>query len=170
MHVGMMGELEELVQQLDELLNSPIVDEDDALEVAIVAGLAARLGATAADLVAAVAWRDGIGADLLAEMWEQVDLEVHVEAVDACTGGGLTDEQVEDAIYEVDEVVAAAVWCGRIDRVQDAAREVASIVRGVPDVFEPVAADGRLLASTRAVGEHLFLYDYWLALADIPAG
>lgn len=168
MHVGMMGELEELVQQLDELLNSPIVDEDDALEVAIVAGLAARLGASQGDLVSARAWRDGDGADLLAEMWEQVDLEPLVEAVDDCTGGGRSDEQVEDAIYEIDEVIAAAVWCGQKERVQPAAREVARIVRGVPDVFEPVAADGRILAATRAVGEHLFLYDYWLALADIP--
>lgn len=167
MHVGMSKELDALVEQLDELLNSPIVDEDDALEVAIVAGLAAREGAAPEALVAAVAWREGPGADLLSEMWEQVDLAPLVEAVDDCTGGGHSDEEIEEALYDVDEVIAAAVWCGQADRVRGAARELATIIRGVPDVFEPLAHEGRQMAASQAVGQELFLYDYWMALADV---
>lgn len=162
----MAKELEVLVSQLDELLNSPIVDEDDALEVAIVAGLAARLGATPSDLAEARLWRDGAGADLLASMWEQVDLGPLLEEVDDCTGGGRDDEQVEEAVYDVDDVIAAAIWCGRTDVVRGAARELAGIIRGVPDVFEALADEARQMAASREVAEHLGLYDYWLALAD----
>lgn len=162
----MQRELDVLIEQLDELLGGPILDEDDALEVAIVAGLAARLGAEPSTLADAVAWRDGPGAELLDSMWEQVDLEPLVEAVDAVTGGGRTEEEVEEAVYDVDDVVAAAVWCERTATVRAAARELASIVRGVPDVFSSISPIAGAVAATPSVAEHLGLYDYWLALSD----
>ncbi len=165
----MQRELDVLVEQLDELLGAPIVDEDDALEVAIVAGLAARLGADPSTLVGAVAWRDGPGADLLDEMWQQVDLEPLVEAVDAVTGGGIEDEAVEEVVYDVDDVIAAAVWCDRRATVRGAARELASIVRGIPDVFASISPIAGAMAATPAVAEDLGLYDYWLALSDAAA-
>ena len=162
----MKRELEVLVEQLEELLISPIVDEDDALEVAIVAGLAYRLGAEPAQLAGANAWRDGAGADLLASTWEQIDLEPLVQAVDDCTGGGRSEVEVEEAVYDVDDVIAAAVWGGQGDLVRGPARELAQIIRGVPDVFTPVSEIAGQMAATPAVAEHLGLYDYWLALAD----
>ncbi len=162
----MHRELAQLLEQLDELLNEPLVDEDDALELAIVAGLAYRLGASAADLQGATAWREGPGEDLLDEMWEQVDLDPLLEAVDACTEGGMSDEEVEDAVYDVDDVIAAAVWAGRIELVRPAARQMASIVRSVPDVFAPVGEIASQMAALPTVAEHLGLYEYWLALAD----
>ena len=162
----MNDELQELIKQLDELLANPIVDADDALEVATVAGLAYRLGASTSELADAVAWREGPGADLLEEMWVQVDLDPLLEAVDECTGGGRTEEQVEEAVYDVDDVVAAAVWCSRIELVRKAARELAGLVREVPDVFTDVAEIAGKMAGLPRVAEHLALYDYWLALAD----
>ena len=61
------SELEVVLGQLDELLVQGAVDEDDALEIAALAGLAERLGADRAQLVDAIAWRRGpVGADLLA--------------------------------------------------------------------------------------------------------
>lgn len=162
----MQQELDVLVEQLDELLGSPIVDPDDALEVAIVAGLAHRLGAPPATLADAIAWRDGDGADLLEETWLQVDLEPLLEEVEACTGGGRTDEQVEEALFEVDDVIAAALWCGRRDVARDACRQLASTVREVPDVFASLSDLGSQLARLPAVADDLGLYDYWFAVAD----
>jgi len=162
----MQQELDVLVEQLDELLGEPAVDADDALEIATVAGLAARLGASESQLAEADGWRTGQGEDLLDEMWEQVDLEPLLEAVDACTGGGLGDDAIEDAVFDVDDVIAAAVWCGRIEVVRSGAQELSRIVRGVPDVFVGVTPMAAQMAALPAVAEHIGLYDYLLALAD----
>ena len=159
-------ELDVLLEQLDEVLGEPIVDPDDALEVAILAGLAARLGAPPDALAAAVAWRDGDGRELVAETFDQVDLEPLLEELDACTGGGMTDEEVEEALFDVDDVVAAAIWCNRTAAVRAGARKAAEIVRQIPDPFAPLADLAVQMAKLRAVAEHLDLYDYWLAVAD----
>ncbi|MEZ4235061.1 MAG: hypothetical protein R3F59_02640 [Myxococcota bacterium] len=162
-------ELEVLIEQLDELLGSPIVEPDDALELATVAGLAARLGAGSDVLGDAIAWRDGDGRELLEEAWTLLDLEPLVEAVDACTGGGLSDDDVEEAVCDLDDIVAAAVWCGKRSAVKAAARRAAEIVREIPDPFAPLAQMAGLIAALPATAEDLGLYDYWLAVADARA-
>ncbi len=162
----MSQELDVLLLQLDELLGEPIVAVDDALEVAICAGLAHRLGAPEAQLVTAVAWRDSDGAELLAEMWTQVDLAPLVEEVDACTGGGLTAEQIEEAVFEIDDVIAAALWCGQREAVRESCRQLSAVVRSVPDVFADLADFAAQLAKLPTVAEDLGLYDYWLTIAD----
>jgi len=164
----MKQELDVLVEQLDELLGEPILDPDDALEVAIVAGLAHRLSASPEVMRDAVAWRDGAGKELLGETWDQVDLEPLLEALDACTGGDMTDEQIEEALYDVDDVIAAAIWCGRPGAVKSAARRAASIIREIPDPFASLADLAIQLARLPSVAENLDLYDYWLAVADAP--
>ncbi|MEQ1506001.1 MAG: hypothetical protein ABMB14_27465 [Myxococcota bacterium] len=162
----MKQELDVLVEQLDELLAEPIVDADDALEVAIVAGLAARLGGSPDALRDAVVWRDGLGRELLAETWAQVDLEPLLEELDACAGGGMTDEQIEEALFDVDDVIAAAIWCDAEAAVRDAARRASAIVRLVPDPFASLSDLAVQLARMPSIAMHLDLYDYWLAVAD----
>src|SRR5687768_5776770 len=162
----MKQELDVLVEQLDEVLGEPILDPDDALEVAILAGLADRYGAPPDALAAAVAWRDGDGRELVAETFDQIDLDPLLEELDACTGGGMTDEEVEEALFDVDDIVAAAIWCGRAAAVREGARRAAEIVRQIPDPFAPLADLAVTMARLRAVAEHLDLYDYWLAVAD----
>lgn len=162
----MQQELDVLIEQLDELVSSPIVDPDDALELAIVAGLAARLSAPPDALAAAVAWRDGAGRELLAETWRQVDPEPLLEELDGLAGVGATDEQVEEAVYDFDDLVAAAIWCGRSAQIRAAARRAAEIVREVPDPFASLAVEAAQHARLATVAEHLELYDYWLAIAD----
>lgn len=164
----MKQELDVLLEQLDELLADPILDADDALEVAIVAGLAARLSAAPERMKDAVEWRDGAGKELLDETWDQVDLEPLLEALDACTGGDMTDEQVEEALYDVDDVIAAAIWCRRHSVVKSAARRASAIIREIPDPFAPLAADAVGLLPLPEVAADLDLYDYWLAVADAP--
>jgi len=165
----MQHELDVLVDQLDELLGEPIVDEDDALEVATVAGLAARLGALPEQLAAAVAWRDGDGRDLVHALWEAVDAEPLLEELDACTGGGNTDEEIEEALFDVDDLVAAGIWCGRRDAVRPVSRRAVQIVRSVPDVFAPLADLAVTIVKLPAVAEDLDLYGYWLDVAAAHA-
>jgi hypothetical protein len=165
----MQRELDVLVEQLDELMSGPVVDGDDALELATVAGLAARLGATPEQLAEAAGFRDGVGQDLFRETWDSVDPAPILEELEGVTGGGATDEQVEEALFDLDDLVAAAIWCGRRDAVRSAAREAASIVRTVPDVFIPLADLAVTLAKLPFVAQDLDLYDYWLAIADAGA-
>ena len=164
----MKQELDVLLEQLDELLDEPVVDAEDALEVAIVAGLAARLGG-GPSLQEAEAWRDGDGRELLAETWEQVDMDALLEALDEVSGGGATDEEVEEALFDVDDLVAAAIWCGQRKVVRAGAAKAASIVRQIPDVFAPLADLGKPIARLPSVAEDLDLYDYWLAVTDAEA-
>lgn len=161
-----MDELEVLVGQLDELLTEGAVDTSDALEIATCAGLATRLGAPPQSLVAVEAWREGPGGPLLAELWDEVDVDVLVEEVEALLGTNPEEEQLEEAVFDFDDLVAAAVWCGQRARVAGAAARVAATVRLAPELFEPLAPYGVQMSRLRAIGEDLGLYDYWLALAD----
>ena len=160
------SELEVLLEQLDELLEEGAVDAEDALEIAVVAGLAKRLGADAPAMADAEAWRVGPGADLLAEVWGELDIEALQEAVDAAATDDLSEEEVEDAIYDVDEVVTAAVWVGKASAVRALVRGVAKTIRDVPERFAGLADIGAGFAKKPAVGADQDAYDYWFALAD----
>lgn len=161
-----MTELEVLIEQLDELITGDIEDAEDAMEIAVVAGLADRLGATPEQLAEAVAWRDGAGGAFLDEAWRDVDLDGVLEALDACTGGDVDPEDVEEILFDLDDVIAAAVWCGREANVRKAARDAAATVRSVPEPFAPFAADAREVMSLRSVGERYDLYDFWAAVIE----
>jgi hypothetical protein len=157
----MKQELDVLVEQLDELLGEGVVDTEDALELAIVAGLAARLGAGPA-LADAEAWRDGPGAELVAELWDEVDPDALVEAIDEVSGGGASDEEVEEALFDFDDLVAAALWCRKAAVVRAAARKVEGLVRQVPDPFAPIADLAAPIArldrkSTRLNSSHRYI-------------
>ena len=77
----MRSELDVLLEQLEELLAEPVVDEEDALELAIVAGSVARLGGDPMALEPAEAWRKGDGAEMA--VLELVDYELGQEAEEA---------------------------------------------------------------------------------------
>jgi len=159
-----MSEFDVLVEQLEELLIEAIVDSDDALEVAVVAGLLYRLDAGPSVLTDAVAFRDGEGADLLDEAFDDADLEDFVEAIDGLVGAD--EMEVEEVLSDFDDFVAAAVWCDQTERVGDAARRVAAIVRQVPDPFLSLVNTANRIASLPAVGRQVQLYDYWFAIAE----
>jgi hypothetical protein len=163
----MATELEVVMGQLDELLSSGIDDEDDALEIACLAGTAYRLGADPAWLEDARVWRDGPGADLLESAFQLIDLEPLVERVDAVScGDAETDEEIEEAVFDFDDIVVAAIWCKAEAAVRDACQRVEQIIRMVPDLFADMAPYGKDLARRRAVVEAVDLYGYWFAIAD----
>lgn len=158
-------ELDVLMEQLDELLSGGVDDAEDALELASLAGTAARLGADPAWLADAENWKVGPGEELLETAWNLIDLAPLVEAIDAVSCGAETDEEVEEAVFDFDDIVAAAVWCGREDVVAAAAREVEGIISTLPDLFAEMAPYGVDLCRRRAVIDHVEVYGYWLAIA-----
>ncbi|MCB9675147.1 MAG: hypothetical protein H6737_08515 [Alphaproteobacteria bacterium] len=161
-----MDELDVLIAQLDELLGEGAVDTSDALEIATCAGLAERMGADPVVLAAAEAWRAGPGGPLLAELWEEADVETLVEDVEGLLGANADEDELEEVFFDFDDLVAAAVWSKKRAVVAKGAQRVAATVRLAPEIFEPLAPYGRQMSRLRAVGEDLGLYDYWLALAD----
>ncbi len=162
----MAAELEVLEAQIEEMLGEGVVDGADALELAMVAGLAARLGATVEALAPAVDWRRGPGAALLQEIWSEVDVNEYVDDIEALLTSDTTPEAIEEAVYDFDDLVAAAIWSGQVGAVRMATRQVAQHVRDVPEVFECLSTFAKEMARSPAIAEHIDLYDYWLALAD----
>lgn len=163
------NELDVLLEQLEELLASGAVDVSDALEITTCAGLAARLGATGAELADALAWRSGTGADLVTELFETIDTEPLVDGIEGLLGTDPDERTLEEAVFDFDDLVAACVWCSRNGAVKEAARSVAQTIRLAPELFAPLAPYGQQMSRLPAVAEELGLYDYWLALADASA-
>ncbi len=162
----MRSEREVLVEQLEEMLDEGVFDGSDALEVATLAGLAHRLGADDGVLVEVKTWRAGPGQPLLDEVWEEVDPDEHLDALEAAVHGSEPAEVIEEALYDVDDLIAAAVWSGTTSKVRSLARGTAGLVRDIPEAFVSVVGEGRDMARLRAIAENHDLYDYWLAIAD----
>jgi hypothetical protein len=160
------AELGVLLDQLDEMLDGDIVDGDDAVEIAWVAGLARRLGANSAEMAAVEAWRLGPGGPLLEEGWQELEVDAFVQAIDGVVTGEATDEQIEEAVLDFDELVAGALWCGQEQRVRSACRDVAETIRSAPEVFAPVSDLAKDTARLPTVAEHFGLYDFLFALCD----
>jgi len=157
-------ELDVLLEQLEELVAEGVQSPDDALEVATVAGLAARLGATEEALADVSTWRDLDGVEMVAEALKEIDLPALVEALDNLEGSD--EHEVEETVSDFDDVVAAAAWCGLADPLRESAKQVAAAIRLVPDPFAFMSSTGRDMARSRVVAEDLGLYDYWLAIAE----
>jgi len=155
-----------LLEQLDEVLEEPILDGEDAFEVAVLAGLAHRLGVSGGALDTAMVWRDGEGADLLDAYWSAFDPTDLIAGVDEVIGGDTDEEEVEEALLDVDEAVVAAVWCGRASAVTALSAAVESTIRAVPEVFASLAEDGSDMAREASVAENADAYAFWFAVAD----
>jgi hypothetical protein len=160
-------ELDVLVEQLEELLDEGAIDGSDAIEIAMVAGLAARLGASEEVMAEALAWRAGPGGPLLQLIWQEIAEDDPLEELEALVTQEPDDEPLEEAVYDIDDLIAAAVWCGCPERVTRTSARLANLIRDVPEVFEPMAELGAEMAQMRVIGEHYDVYGYWFALADL---
>jgi len=158
------SELDVLVEQLDELLGEPVVSADEALEVATVAGLAVRLGASSDQVSDARRWLDEGGLEVVEVGLDEVDWDELVDTLDNLEGAD--DHAVEEALSDFDDLVAAAAFVGQEHRVRDPARRVASAIRLVPDPFVFLVPTGEQMMGCRLVASDLDLYDYWLAVAQ----
>ena len=163
----MRSELEVLNEQLDELLEEGAVDGDDALEIAMVAGLVARLEESSCSLEAAELWRKGPGQPLLEEAWSQIDLDGWVESLELLIRGEGTDEEVEEVFLDLDEAIAGAVWLGWSSRVLSVARDLGALVRSSPESFAHLSGDAVALTQRRSLAEAFDAYTYWFAMVDV---
>jgi len=162
-------EFEVLVDQLDEILAEGVEDEDDAIEVAVCAGLIARMGQDDSVLADAIAWRDGPGVELLESAFALLDLDTMVDTIDALTEGEADEEDVDDALSDFDDVVAAVTWAGKPELVRGAAAKVEKIIRTLPDAFVGAADMADMMLAFPAVAREPGLYGYWLAVAEARA-
>ena len=163
---GEINELAALSDQLDEVLQEPILDGEDAIEVAILAGLVERLGGHGASVDAARQWRDEDGADLLEEFWADFDESDLVSGVEQVLVGDADEDDVEEAILDVDEHVCAALWSGHGGSVRALAESVEQTIRTVPDPFASLADVGVEFSRLPGVAKDRELYAYWFAIAD----
>lgn len=166
MNDGEINELAALSDQLDEVLQDPILDGEDAIEVAILAGLVERLGGLGGALEAARKWRDEDGVDLLEEYWADFDESDLVAGVEEVLVGDADEDDVEEAILDVDEHVCAALWSGHSGSVRSLAESVEQSIRTVPDPFASLADVGVEFSRMPAVARDRELYAYWFAIAD----
>ena len=164
-----VDEVEVLVDQLEELLEEGAVDPEDALEIALVAGLVARLAPASEVLAEAVTWRQGPGRDLLVVAWSELDYDGILADFDESTDGSTEEEVVEEAVMDIDELVAAAAWCGKGSAVLRITRHVADSIRMMPEVFAFLAGDATELVRMESVGQEYTLYDFWFAVAETQA-
>ena len=166
----MRSEGDVLVQQLSELLADRIVDADGAMELATVAGLASRLGVSSPILDRAETWCRGSGASLLLDGLSAVDLDILVEELELVVGANAPAREIEDALFDVDEVLAAAVWAGQGAAVQEAGHAIAALVANAPSLFAEMAAEASELVRTESVSSEAGIYAYWYAIAELDEG
>ncbi len=159
-----------LVDQLRDALDNASKDEDDAIELAVLAGLLARFDTPTAEVDEAKQWaRSEEGKELLAAAFEELDLEGMLQGIEDVLEGDVADEDVEEAVFDFDDVVAAAVWAGFTAKIRPAVKQVAKSVRQVPEPFAGLSDFAKDLAKTKAVAQDLDVYDYLLAIADAGA-
>lgn len=164
----MKDELQELLDQLDDLLSQGVTDGSDALEVAMVAGLAYRLGAKPSAMAQVEAWRQNGGNELLDEIWNELEADEYIEELEGMYGRPTDPEALEEAFWDFDELIAAAIWSNKRSKVKVTARSLASMIREGPEFFAPLAKEARTYARLPTVAEEWGLYDYWFALAEVP--
>ena len=162
----MESELDILESQLEEILEEGATDPEDALEIALVAGTAARMGADSELLADAIAWRDGPGKGLLVEAFGLLDVEEIQGALDGVLDGESSEEEIEDALYDIDELVAAAIWCGQVKAVRDLARGAQTSVEMAPELFAHLAPVAKDYTNQGWFGEHYTVYGFWSAVAN----
>ena len=155
-----------LLEQLEEALDEGPEDEEDALEVAMLAGLATRLGERGPVLDRAADWREGPGRAHLAEAWRLLDADALLEALEDCVDGAGGPDAVGEALSDLDEVVAAAIWAGRPEGLAALAKEAERTVRAVPEAFASASQLASDRMRLRGVVEELELYGFWLAVAE----
>lgn len=158
------SELDVLIEQLDELLAEPVATPEDAIEVATVAGLAQRLGAPSDALADVRRWLVEGGRELVETGIEETDWQALVEHLDNLEGAD--EHEVEEAVSDFDDLVAAAAFVGMVEHVRQPARQVAALVRLVPDPFAFLSPTGEEMMRSVVVAQDLDLYDYWLAVAQ----
>ena len=123
-----------LRQQLSEALDVA----DDAVELASLAGMLVRLGDDDAVVRRAATWRDG-SLDEVDLAFDGVDFDELVEDIAEAVGRNAADDEVEEALFDFDEMAIGAWWAGQADRFEAAGQKLVATVSGASGNFKPLA-------------------------------
>ena len=99
-----------------------------------------------------------------------IDLDILVEELELVVGSNAPAREVEDALFDVDEVLAAAVWAEQGAAVQTAGETITALVASAPDLFAEMAQEASELLQTQSVSSHAEIYAYWYAIAALGEG
>jgi hypothetical protein len=161
-----MSELVVLVKQLDEIMAKSLPeDSDEALEFCNLAGMIARLDSSAPILKKAVAWREGEGAEFIEDGWSFFDTVELMDTLESATSGRLDGHELEELLFDIDEIVAGAIWCGEEDTVRAFTQQVVGEIRSSLEHFTVVSEQGVKMSKTTAVDSEQSLYEFWVAVA-----
>jgi hypothetical protein len=159
---GVMSNEEIVVlrQQLGEALEAG----DDPVELSSLAGMLVRLGDGDTILKRAESWRDA-SLDIVDVAFDAVDFDELVEDISEAVGRNAADDEVEEALFDFDEMAIAAWWVGQADRFEAAGQKLVETVRGAPDNFKPLAKYALYMSDkSKGMGgsDH---FSYWSTIA-----
>ena len=162
-----LGESVVLRGQLAKMLGKGAEYSDEAVEIASLAGLLARLG-KAADLVKrAQIWSEGAGKRLLAEGLDQLSADVLFdEFVSACAEDP-SEAGVEDALFEFDELLVAIWWTGRAETAAALDLQMMAFITSAPALFQPFAEYAQELTLKFEHGKDRGCFELWGAIGQL---
>ena len=123
-----------LRQQLGEALEAG----DDPVELSSLAGMLVRLGDDDATVKRAINWRDA-SLDTVDVAFDGVDFDELVEDIAEAVGRNAAEDEVEEALFDFDEMAIAAWWVGQADRFEAAGQKLVETIQGASDNFKPLA-------------------------------
>ena len=163
-----MTEREVLEQQLGELTRSLPTDHLDAVELATIAGLAARAGLRGRGMDKAEQWRDGKGWSLITAVLDEDDFHELIDDLEEALKSEATDgDKVEELLFGFDDLVAGAAWAGRESKAEPAVVRLMSLVAECADDFDHSAELAAELWSLEAVQRNPALYRYLAEISRI---
>ena len=162
-----LGESVVLRGQLAKMLGKGAEYSDEAVEIASLAGLLARLG-KASDLVKrARIWRDGAGKRLLAEGLDQLSADVLFDEFASACAEDPSEAGVEDALFEFDELLVAIWWTGREETAGALDLQMIAFIASALALFQPFSEYARELISKLEPGNDVGCSEFWGAIGQL---
>jgi len=130
--------IELLQQQLRAALEDEASGAGDAVEVAVLCGLLDRFEQGSEIQQTAEQWRDGGGADRIAQRLTVDLVESVVEGV-ALVDDDMDDDETAQPLLELDELCAAATWVGCEDAVRAGVDLAARTIEAFPEPWQSLS-------------------------------
>lgn len=156
-----LGESVVLRGQLAKMLGKGAEYSDEAIEIASLAGLLARIG-KASDLIKrAQIWREGAGKRLLTEGLDQLGGDVLFDEFASICAEDPSETGVEDALFEFDELLVAIWWSGREEVASALDLQMIEFITSAPALFQPFAEYAKELTARFRPDDDLGCFEFW---------
>ena len=150
-----------LRQQLGEALEAG----DDPVELSSLVGMLVRLGDDDATIKRAVKWKE-VSLDAVDVAFDGVDFDEFVEDIAEAVGRNAADDEVEEALFDFDEMAIAAWWVGQADRFEAAGQKLVETVQGAPSNFKSLARYAIYMSDKSNDMGGMDHFAYWRAIAE----